>query len=154
MHIRLLSICKNRPDWSLGEIQTYQKRLPPHLKLSIQDLPPMLRHQQRPEDAKKVESTRLLEAISDRDYVVALDRSGTQHSSKALATTLENWMQLGKRIILMIGGPDGLDPQALARADACWSLSKLTFPHALASVIVAEQLYRAHCILTEHPYHR
>jgi len=54
----------------------------------------------------------------------------------------------------MVGGPDGLDPACLARADTSWSLSALTFPHALVRVIVAEQLYRALSLLKGHPYHR
>jgi 23S rRNA (pseudouridine1915-N3)-methyltransferase len=63
-------------------------------------------------------------------------------------------MSAGRDLALAIGGPDGLDPHCLELADEQWSLSALTFPHALVRVIVAEQLYRAWTLLEGHPYHR
>jgi 23S rRNA (pseudouridine1915-N3)-methyltransferase len=63
-------------------------------------------------------------------------------------------MLAGRDLALAIGGPDGLDPHCLERAEEQWSLSALTFPHALVRVIVAEQLYRAWTLIEGHPYHR
>jgi 23S rRNA (pseudouridine1915-N3)-methyltransferase len=60
----------------------------------------------------------------------------------------------GRDVALLIGGPDGIDPACMERADVTWSLSPLTFPHGLVRVMVAEQLYRAQSILKGHPYHR
>ena len=63
-------------------------------------------------------------------------------------------MQEGRDLAFLIGGPDGLSPEVLSRSDTSLSLSRLTLPHALARVVLAEQLYRAMSILTHHPYHR
>ena len=56
--------------------------------------------------------------------------------------------------LFLIGGPDGLASEVLTRSDLTLSLSRLTLPHALARVLLTEQLYRAHSLLTHHPYHR
>jgi 23S rRNA (pseudouridine1915-N3)-methyltransferase len=63
-------------------------------------------------------------------------------------------MQDGRDLAFLIGGPDGFAPEVLARSDFTLSLSRLTLPHALARVLLVEQLYRAHSILGNHPYHR
>jgi len=63
-------------------------------------------------------------------------------------------MQQGEDLAFLVGGPDGLAPEVLARSNYTLALSRLTLPHALARVLLVEQLYRAHCILTNHPYHR
>jgi 23S rRNA (pseudouridine1915-N3)-methyltransferase len=67
---------------------------------------------------------------------------------------MREWQAAGSDVSLVIGGPDGIATDCLARADLCWSLSKLTLPHGLARVVVAEQLYRAWTVITGHPYHR
>ena len=63
-------------------------------------------------------------------------------------------MLVGLDLALLIGGADGFAPEVRARADLSWSLSRLTLPHALVRVVLAEQLYRAHSVLSGHPYHR
>ena len=63
-------------------------------------------------------------------------------------------MREARDLALLIGGPDGFAPEVLARADYKWALSKLTFPHALVRVVLAEQIYRAYSLLNNHPYHR
>jgi 23S rRNA (pseudouridine1915-N3)-methyltransferase len=85
--------------------------------------------------------------------VIALDVKGKSWSSRALAKELERWASRGKGVVaFVIGGADGLPAELMARADARWSLSALTFPHRLARVIVAEQLYRALTIMRGEPY--
>ena len=64
------------------------------------------------------------------------------------------WMQDGRDVSLLVGGPEGLSEQCRQQADQSWSLSPLTFPHPLVRIVVAEQLYRAWSILRNHPYHR
>src|SRR6266403_978001 len=85
------------------------------------------------------------------DYIT---RRGSEMTTREVAAWLGARMQEGRDVALLIGGPDGLAPEVLARSDFKWSLSRLTFPHALVRVLVAEQLYRAHGVLTNHPYHR
>ena len=103
---------------------------------------------------RREESRRVLDRIPQDCYVIALSESGRSLTTRDLAKTLDDWMQNGRDIALLVGGADGLDQVCLARSDECWSLSPLTFPHALVRVIVAEQLYRAWTILSNHPYHR
>jgi len=86
--------------------------------------------------------------------IIALDEHGKEWSTKELATKISNWHEEQQNISLLIGGPDGLSPSYLQNAQTLWSLSKLTLPHQLVRVIVAEQIYRAWSIINRHPYHR
>ena len=86
--------------------------------------------------------------------IVSLDAGGAMMSTEELANKLKRWMGEHGRIQMLIGGPDGLSQGCLAMADESWSLSRLTFPHFLVRVLVAEQLYRAWSLLNNHPYHR
>ncbi len=79
---------------------------------------------------------------------------GKRLDTEQLAAKLEQWQMSGDNFSLLIGGPDGLSPECLQRADQRWSLSDLTLPHPLVRVILAEQLYRAWTITANHPYHR
>jgi 23S rRNA (pseudouridine1915-N3)-methyltransferase len=76
------------------------------------------------------------------------------HTTESLAGALQRQMNSGRDLALLVGGADGLAPDCLQRADETWSLSRLTFPHPLVRVIVAEQLYRAYSFSKNHPYHR
>ncbi len=93
-------------------------------------------------------------AIPATDRVVALDLSGKEWSTPQLAQALERWLTEGRNVSLLGGGPAGLAPACLARADDRWRLSALTFPHPLVRIVLAEQIYRAWSILQHHPYHR
>ena len=87
-------------------------------------------------------------------YKVALVIEGVQLSSEQLAAFLEKRSLEGREVCFIIGGPEGLPAAVIARADTQWSLSRLTFPHDLAMVILAEALYRASTISAGHPYHK
>ena len=102
----------------------------------------------------KLEAKRILAAIPNNAYTVALDAIGKQWNTKQLADQLQNWLQSGRDIALLIGGPEGLSSECKSCADVSWSLSKLTLPHPLVRIFVAEQLCRANCILRHHPYHK
>jgi len=96
----------------------------------------------------------MLAAVPKGSRIVALDVEGKAWSTPQLARQLDGWMQGGRNIAILVGGPEGFDPACLAAAEQRWSLSPLTFPHPLVRIIVAEQLYRAHSLLQGHPYHR
>ena len=102
----------------------------------------------------EAEGQKLLAALRKDEYVVALDEHGSQMTTRELAAWLKTRMQDGRDLAFLIGGPDGFAPGVLERSDLEWSLSRLTFPHALVRVVLAEQLYRAHGVLANHPYHR
>ena len=78
---------------------------------------------------------------------------GKPWSTEQLAEQLADWRDNSIDVSLLIGGPEGLAPACLARANQRWSLSALTLPHPLVRIVVAEQLYRAHTILKGEPYH-
>ena len=96
----------------------------------------------------------MLEVIGTRDYVVALEVTGRAMTTPELARWLAARRADARDLAFVIGGPDGLSPELLERADFRWSLSPLTWPHGLARIMVAEQLYRAESLLKGHPYHR
>ncbi len=142
------------PGWVREAVEDYLKRFGSALRVSLIEIEAGQRTGSNSKRAIEVESDRLLAAVHDDEYVVALDERGTEMTTRALATWLGSRMRDGRDLALLIGGPDGFAPQVLKRADYKWALSKLTFPHALVRVVLAEQLYRAHSVLSNHPYHR
>ena len=100
------------------------------------------------------EAVKIAAAIPKGSRVIALDERGKDQTTQNLATQLASWRQEGFDITFLIGGADGLDPSLKAGAQAMWRLSSLTLPHAMARIMLVEQLYRAWTILQGHPYHR
>ncbi|MGH8501307.1 MAG: 23S rRNA (pseudouridine(1915)-N(3))-methyltransferase RlmH [Gammaproteobacteria bacterium] len=154
MRLRLLAVGTRVPDWVSAGFQDYARRLPPQWGFSLKEIPASKRRPPDPARCKADEGARLLAALTTPARVIALDERGRAWRTEDLALRLEAWLQSGQDVAFMIGGPDGLAPVCLERADERWSLSALTLPHALVRVIVAEQLYRASTMLRNHPYHR
>ncbi len=143
------------PAWVDLACADFLKRLPPELKLTQLLIPTLKRGKNA--DIQRIvrdESRLLLAAVPANSQIVALDVRGKRVTTEKLSTILDNWMQQGQDIALIIGGPDGVSEELLQKAVLKISLSDLTFPHPLVRVIVVEQLYRAWSILNNHPYHR
>ena len=104
--------------------------------------------------AIETEARKMLLQVRTGEFVVALDEHGTELTTLAFSQWMEGRMRSGVDVAFLIGGPDGFAPEVLTRADLSLSLSRLTLPHALVRVLLAEQLYRALSILSHHPYHR
>ena len=102
----------------------------------------------------RAEGERLLAAAPAHSRIIALDERGQEWNTVELAERFASWLQEGRDLSLLVGGPDGLDAICRQRAEQLWSLSRLTLPHPLVRVVVAEQLYRAWSLLHRHPYHR
>jgi 23S rRNA (pseudouridine1915-N3)-methyltransferase len=100
------------------------------------------------------EATAIERRLKPQDLIVALDIDGKTVSTENIADALSSWQAEGAKVAFIIGGPDGLHPTVKARASARWSLGRITLPHPLVRVILAEQLYRACSINAGHPYHR
>ncbi|NNC24515.1 23S rRNA (pseudouridine(1915)-N(3))-methyltransferase RlmH [Salinisphaera sp. USBA-960] len=154
MKIALIAVGKRVPTWVDTGFDEYRKRLPRGIDLSLSAIAASDRKSGDTTRAVADEDRRMLRAIPDGAEAIALDETGRSWSTEGLARDLDAWQMDGRDRALLVGGPDGLGPSVRARADATRSLSALTLPHALVRVIVAEQLYRAHTILTGHPYHR
>lgn len=155
MQIHLISIGNRMPAWVEAGYQEYAKRMPKECGLLLKEVSPGLRHKNY--DAAKIvseEGERMSSAIPNGAHLVALDIAGKPWSTVELASALKRWLEGGKNIALLVGGPEGLADSVRQKADENWSLSPLTFPHPLVRVIVAEQLYRAWSLLHNHPYHR
>lgn len=143
------------PGWVDEGWREYARRLPRELVLELREIP--LGKRSRNADIarlRRAEGAALLSAFGSGCRLVALDGRGAAWSTERLAAKLEDWMADGVDVGFLVGGPDGLDEQCLARAHDRWSLGPLTFPHPLVRVILAEQLYRAWTITRNHPYHR
>jgi 23S rRNA (pseudouridine1915-N3)-methyltransferase len=145
VRVRILAVGTRMPAWVTAAYEDYTRRLRGSMRIDLEELPVG----RGPADEEK----RFLERIGD-DYLVALDERGKSLTTRELAAWLAQRQQDGRNLSFLIGGPDGLSPQVLLRAQLRWSLSALTFPHAMVRVILAEQLYRAHSVLQNHPYHR
>ena len=155
MRVRLIAVGTRLPAWVRGACEDYLARLTSRLAISLVEIEPGPRSAGgTAHNAIAAEGQRLLGAVRPGEHVAVLDERGTQLSTRELAAWLQERMQQGEDLAFLIGGPDGLAPQVLARGNFTLSLSRLTLPHALVRVLLAEQLYRAHSILTHHPYHR
>lgn len=93
-------------------------------------------------------------ALPANAFLVALDQGGRAYGSAAFADALVRWSETGRVLAFVVGGAEGIDRTLLERADATLSFGPQTWPHMLARVMLAEQLYRAQSILAGHPYHR
>ncbi len=104
---------------------------------------------------KREEAASLQRALPPDALLMLLDERGKTPDSEAFAAMLRDWRDAGRRdLAIAIGGADGLDSALLRKADAVISFGRMTWPHQLVRILLAEQLYRAATILAGHPYHR
>lgn len=155
MHLHLVAVGKRMPAWVNAGYTEYAKRFTANFRLQLIEIEPAKRTKNS--DITRViqqEGEQILKAIPPNSRIIALHDRGQQWDTPTLAKQIEGWQLDGRDVSLLIGGPDGLAPDCLKKAELQWSLSKLTFPHPLVRIIVAEQLYRATSLLRGHPYHR
>ena len=152
MQISVYAVGRKMPAWVQQASNDYVKRMPRRWQFVVREFP------QAQGDTSDIimakEADLVLDAIADKAHVIALDNRGKSWSTEQVATQLSSWQELGKSLIFLIGGADGLHPRCRERADQMWSLSPLTYPHPLVRVVLVEQLYRAQSLLDNHPYHR
>jgi len=151
MQVIILSVgrMKKGPEMQQGE--TYLKRCPWPVKIieveekrPIKGLARLVR-----------EGDLILKALPDTAHVIALDERGKQMRSPKFAQMICRHQEAAiQNLVFLTGGADGYDPRVKDRADFLLSLGEMTWPHMMARVMLMEQLYRASCILSGHPYHR
>lgn len=128
----------------------YQKRLQPTVEIhEIDD-----RRRKNGVTPKAWEAEQILGKLTPGAYICALDERGAVLSSQDIAALTNEARALGRDLIFVIGGADGLDDRVRQRADKMLAFGRATWPHKLVRAMVLEQLYRAATILTGHPYHR
>lgn len=155
MHFTIVAIGKSMPSWIQEGFQDFSKRFPPEFHFQLIEVEAAKRSKNA--DIARVlhdEGERMQALIPKHSYIIALDVQGKQWDTPTLVKQFQEWQLIGGTVCFLIGGPDGLAPKCLERADQKWSLSNLTFPHALVRLMLVEQLYRAWSILQGHPYHR
>lgn len=153
MRLVLIAASNRQPRWVDEAFDEYAKRLRSGWSLELKRISLARRGADR-ERARHDEGRRMLGVIPDAARVVALREQGRQWSTTELVVRLRDWLELGAPVCFLVGGPDGLGDECVARADEHWGLSRLTLPHGLARVTAAEALYRAWSVLQGHPYHR
>jgi 23S rRNA (pseudouridine1915-N3)-methyltransferase len=147
--LRLIAVGRLRDGPEADLFARYNARLRP--KFAVTEIPEA---RAAPTEAKRRESGALLAALPAAAFVVALDAGGATPDSEELARLLERWLAGGRPVCFLIGGAEGLDAPAIARADYILSLGRMTWPHFLARAMLAEQIFRARSIAAGHPYHR
>lgn len=155
MRINLVSVGTRMPSWVEQGVTEYSKRLPADFALLLTEVPLAKRGKSTDIDqAIRKESDALLAKVRPGDYVIAMEVEGKPLSTEAMARRIDAIRLDGRNLVLLVGGPDGLGPTCLHRADEKWSLSALTLPHPLVRIVIAEQIYRVWSVLNGHPYHR
>jgi len=155
MKISLIAVGTKLPVWVETGVSEYIKRLPRDFNLVLKEVPLAKRGKSyNIEQCVNKEAKSILEQVNKDDHLVAMEVSGKNFDTLALARHIGQLRDQGRNISLMIGGPDGLARCCLESADEKWSLSYLTMPHALVRIIMVEQLYRVWSVLNRHPYHR
>ena len=154
MKIRILSVGHKMPAWVSAGCAEYLKRMPREMTVEMVEIKPEKRAPGKGEaQVREAEAARILEAAG-RDLLVALDEHGQEPTTLQFADKLRGWQAEGRNLALAVGGADGLHVDVLRAAQWQWSLSRLTLPHGMVRLLLAEQLYRAWSVLANHPYHR
>jgi len=154
MRVSILAIGQRQPRWADEAIADFLKRFPAEFPVSLRELKPEPRDGRQPERIRAAEGDRLRAALPTGCLTVALDERGRDLTSAAFAEQLGRWRDRGDSPAFVIGGPDGLADDLRRGAHLLLRLSSMTLPHALARLLLVEQLYRAWSILSRHPYHR
>lgn len=155
MKIKLIAVGNKMPDWVEKAYRNYSQRMPRDCSLELIEVAAAKRSKnQLAAQWMEKEGQQILKAIDKSDWVVALEVRGKNWSTAQLAEEVKKWQAMGNNVALLVGGPDGLSPECLARANARWSLSALTMPHPMVRVVLSEALYRAWSVTVNHPYHR
>lgn len=143
------------PDWITAGFNEYAKRMPREAKIELLEIRPEPRTSGKTTaQIMEAEAQRILAALPPHALRIALDERGAQPTTKQLAAQMQEWLRGGCDVVFIIGGADGLHESVKQAAQHLMALSALTLPHAMVRVLLAEQLYRAHSLLHNHPYHR
>ncbi len=154
MKLSIVAVGQRMPDWAQTAYDDYAKRFPPDSRVDIKTVKTEPRGSKTLPTLLQAERGRIEAALARGTRVVVLDERGNTLTTLALAQQLQQWQLQGEDVAFIIGGPDGLDPEFKAQAAHRIRLSDMTLPHAMARVLLIEQLYRAWSVNHNHPYHR
>ena len=159
MQIRVIAVGKIKEKYLQDGIAEYVKRLRPYAKVQIVEIAEEKRPASATQSIERIalekEGDRILAAVPEGSFLIALDVKGLSWSSEELAASFREWELSGQnQLAFVIGGDLGLSPAVFARSDVRLSLSKMTFTHPMARLLLVEQVYRAFRIMRSEPYHK
>ena len=155
MKLIIASVGHKMPDWITAGFNEYAKRMPREARIELLEIKPEPRSTGKTTaQIMEAEAQRVLAALPQNCLRIALDERGSQPTTRQLAAQMQEWMREGRDVAFIVGGADGLHDSVKQGAQQLLALSALTLPHAFVRVLLAEQLYRAHSLLHNHPYHR
>jgi 23S rRNA (pseudouridine1915-N3)-methyltransferase len=152
--IAIVAVGQRQPRWADQAVDDFLKRFPPGFAVTLREVKAETRSGQPLERLLAAEAERLRAAIPIGSVVVALDERGEDWTTARFAEQLGRWRDASEPVAFLIGGPDGLAAELKRGARLLLRLSSMTLPHALARLVLVEQLYRAWSLATHHPYHR
>ncbi len=155
MKFFILAVGNKMPDWIRTGYLEYIKRLPREITVQLIEIKPEKRLNGKATEQLLLAEYQRIRAVLPADcQIVALDENGQQWTTMRFAHVIEQWTMDGNAVAFIIGSADGLHDEIKRAAGEMIALSKLTLPHGLVRVLLAEQLYRAVSIIKGHPYHR
>lgn len=155
MKFLLISVGHKAPEWVSSGFHEYAKRMPREARIELVEIKPEPRSTGKaPQQIMEAEAQRILATLPEGCLRIALDERGISWTTRQLSEHMGRWMHEGRDVAFIVGGADGLHESVKNSAHQLLSLSAMTLPHAMVRVLLAEQLYRAHSLLHNHPYHR
>lgn len=155
MKLLILAVGHKMPSWISEGFNEYAKRMPREAKVELVEIKPEPRTTGKTvNQIMEAEAQRIQAALPKDVLRIALDERGAHWTTKQLAQQMQDWMGGGRDVAFMIGGADGLHESVRNSANQLIALSAMVLPHGMVRVLLAEQLYRAHSLLNNHPYHR
>ena len=155
MKLWLVAVGNKMPGWITAGFNEYAKRMPREAKIELLEIKPEPRTTGKSiPQIIEAEAGRILAALPAGCRRIALDERGAAWTTRQLSEGMRQWMGEGRDVAFIIGGADGLHETVKTGAQQLLALSAMTLPHGMVRVLLAEQLYRAHSLLHNHPYHR
>lgn len=154
MQINIIAVGTRMPDWADSAWKDYIKRFPREISVRLHAVKAEPRHSRTRAQLTAAEQARIMAQRGKNHWLAVLDERGKQLHTQQFSRQLQSWQMSGRGVDIVIGGPDGTSATLREQADTCISLSNMTLPHALARVVLIEQLYRAWSLSVGHPYHR
>ncbi len=155
MKLLIVTVGNKMPDWITTGFNEYSKRMPREARIELVEIKPEPRTTGKTtQQIMEAEAQRILNALPQYCRRIAMDEHGATPTTKHLSVQMKEWMSEGHDVAFIIGGADGLHDTVKQAAGQLLALSAFTLPHAFVRVLLAEQLYRAHSLMHNHPYHR
>ena len=158
MKFHVVAVGHKMPAWINAGFNEYAQRMPRETRVELREVRPASRPAAAGDKARQqlcaIEAERIRAALPARCFKVVLDERGEALTTVEIARRIERWKREGRNVAFVIGSADGTARELRQDADLLLSLSRMTLPHGLCRVVLAEQLYRAVSLLAGHPYHR